>query len=335
MECLEGYIGIEGCGAATPESGVYINSLPGISIEVAQKIADSEQITFLNAWNDITERAIRRFKTDVLNNLKKRFRLNIISQFINTGKSVDTTVITAAAAEYRGRVLKILGQTPSKLHKIYIEEVNIYFNAAGATTLYVIDEYGTTQYTKAITITAAGWQRVYVGQTFDGKELQVVYDATTINSVKTTNAATLELDISCYCQELCDCECDDCNITTTGTSATDLGDLSTYTEGSNSFGVSVIFGLRCSYDAVICSNREEFIEPLVLLHGVEFLSERIYSTRVNRFTTIDLVKAKELRTEMEGSYQAALSAVLDGMRIDKFDCCIECEWMTQYTQCLP
>jgi len=334
MECLENYIGIIGCNSASAESGVYINSLPGISIEVAQKIADAEQITYLNAWTDITARAIRRFKTDVVNNLKKRFRLNIISKFINTGKELDTTVVTAAAVDYRGRVLTINGAMPSKLHKFYIEEVNIYFNAAYTTTLKIIDEYGDTQTTKTVTSTAAGWKRVYIGETYDGQTLYALYDATTVNSVKTINSVNVASELSCYCDAICD-DCGDCYLGTTGILATDTTDLTTYTEGDNTYGMQITFGLRCAYDAIICANRAEFIEPLQMVHGVEFLAERIYSTRINRFTTIDNQKAKELRTELEKIYQVSLQAVLDGLRIDEADCCVECEWVTNYTQCLP
>jgi len=334
MECLEGYIGIQGCGTSTPESGVYINSLPGISIEVAQKIADGEQITFLNAWNDITARAIRRFKTDVVNNLKKRFRLSIISKFINTGKDLDTSVVTAASATWRGRVIQVVGDMPSRLNKIYIEEVNIYFSGAVNTTLKIVDEYGNVQSTKTVTTTGAGWKRVYIGDTFDGKTLWVVYDSTAINSVKTVNDVYTDTNGDCYCDAYCDYDCD-CKLRTTGVIITDITDIDTFVEGSNTYGLSIIYGLRCAYDAAICSNRQEFIEPLQMVHGVEFLSERIYSTRVNRFTTIDLQKAKDLRTELEGIYQSSLQAVLDGLMIDESDCCIECQWVTRYDQCTP
>lgn len=329
MECLEGYIGIQGCGTTAPESGVYINSLPGISIEVAQKIADSEQITFLNAWNDITARAIRRFKTDVVNNLKKRFRLNIISKFLNTGRAYDEDTITLAADEWRGRNIEIIGDTPSQLHKMYIEEISIYFLDPGSTTLQIIDENSNVQYTTTVTAATAGWKRVYIGQTFDGKLFHLVYYCLNMDSVRTVNPATFDNNCDTYCTDICD-DCD-CRIRTTGF----YYNGTTEDETENSYGLSVVFGLRCAYDAIICSNRAEFIESLQMVHGVEFLSERIYSNRVNRYTTIDLQKAKDLRTELDGIYQSSLQAVLDGIRIDDFDCCIECQWVTRYDQCTP
>lgn len=333
MECLEGYIGIQGCNTSAPESGVYVNSLPGISIEVLQKVTDSEQVTFINAWNDITARALRRFKTDVINNLKKRFRLNIISKFINTGKAVDTSTITQAAANWRGRIIQIMGETPSELNKAYIEEVNIYFQAAGATTLKILDENGFLLVNKTVTATSVGWKRTYIGDTYNGKTFYVLYDATNINSVKTVNTPELDTSCDCYCSDIYD-DCD-CSIRTNGVIGTDINDIETFTENLNSYGLSIVFGLRCAYDAIICANRTEFIEPLQYLHGVEFLAERIYSTRVNRYTTVDLAKAKEMRTEFEAIYQASLQAILDGIRISQYDCCIECEWVTNYDQCTP
>jgi hypothetical protein len=59
MDCLKDYIGIKGCGAPAPPevpnplpegasatdyfSGLYINELPGVNLEVIEKIADEEQ----------------------------------------------------------------------------------------------------------------------------------------------------------------------------------------------------------------------------------------------------------------------------------------------------
>jgi hypothetical protein len=333
LDCFDGYIGLSGCGSSTPESGVYINSLPGISIEVANGIADSEQRTFLNAWTDIQARALRRFKTDTINYLKKKFDLNIISDFINTGRAF-TNDVTAAAAGYRGRKISAVGEYPSKLQQLYVEEVLIYLSNGISTTLYIIDENGETQFSQAVTASSTGWKRVFVGENFDSQDLYVVYDSTTVNSVKTVNTSDLEYNLSCYCQDVCG-DCGDCDLSTTGVSTTDLDDIDSYDTGTNSFGLSVIFGLRCSWEPLLCANREAFIEPLVNLLGAEFCSEQIYTTRVNRFTTLDKQKAKDLRIELEGAYQSSLSAVLDGLSVEDYDCCIDCQPIISQVQCTP
>lgn len=92
MDCLKDYIQIEGCSAPqygydantdgdddpetepTPASGLYINKdLPGISLENVDKIADGEQQTFLGVWNEVQDRALRKFRIKVKAGYKELF----------------------------------------------------------------------------------------------------------------------------------------------------------------------------------------------------------------------------------------------------------------------
>lgn len=76
MECLINYIGIRGCGIVEPGSGQYINTLPGISLESIDKIADSEQVTYAGVWNDVQTEAANRFYMDFANEVSKCFQLS-------------------------------------------------------------------------------------------------------------------------------------------------------------------------------------------------------------------------------------------------------------------
>lgn len=75
MDCLIDYIGLKVCGNETSGSGQFINSLPGISLESVDKIADSEQITYKAVWDDAQAEAWNRFYTDVVNELSKCYQL--------------------------------------------------------------------------------------------------------------------------------------------------------------------------------------------------------------------------------------------------------------------
>lgn len=77
MDCLQGYIGIQGCGApsAAPGSGLYINQLPGVSLEVIESIADDEQENFLGVWADVETRALKKFALAVKAELNKCYRI--------------------------------------------------------------------------------------------------------------------------------------------------------------------------------------------------------------------------------------------------------------------
>lgn len=77
MECLQDYIGIQVCSDdEAPASGLYINTLPGISLESIDKIADSEQVTYKGVWNDAQTEAAVRFKIDFIAELNKCFTIS-------------------------------------------------------------------------------------------------------------------------------------------------------------------------------------------------------------------------------------------------------------------
>src|SRR5688572_28497339 len=77
MECLIDYIGFTNCAnEAIPESGMYINTLPGITLESVDKIATSEQVTYVQVWNDAQAEAAIRFKIDFMAKLNECYTLN-------------------------------------------------------------------------------------------------------------------------------------------------------------------------------------------------------------------------------------------------------------------
>jgi hypothetical protein len=78
MDCWIDYIGISYCPGIyeQPGSGIYLNSLPGISIQSIDAIADSEQITYLGVWADVQASAVAQFRIDVIGELNKCFKLN-------------------------------------------------------------------------------------------------------------------------------------------------------------------------------------------------------------------------------------------------------------------
>lgn len=75
--CLIDYVGLQACGGVyeSPLSGLYINSLPGISLESIDKIADSEQITYAGVWADAQTEAAVRFKIDFITEVTKCYRI--------------------------------------------------------------------------------------------------------------------------------------------------------------------------------------------------------------------------------------------------------------------
>lgn len=74
MDCFIDYIGIKGCGTKEPESGAYINDLPGVTLENIERIANAEQITFKGVWEEVQRRSIKQFVRKAHVFFKKRYQ---------------------------------------------------------------------------------------------------------------------------------------------------------------------------------------------------------------------------------------------------------------------
>lgn len=330
MNCLQDFIGINYCGAPVPDSGVYINDLPGINLIGLDKIADAEQKTFAAVWEAIQKRSLLRFSSAVNNEFGRRYRLKRLNQSIVLPEIVNTTTNqTAAANEKRGFTLKIGGeQWVSALQSIHIQSLRLYQKTAVNTTIKFYDVTGAIlNEVKSISVTGAvGWQTVNVNTTFHGvSKLFVGYDATGISSPETKIDSSLD---ACDCDA---CECYPCGIKVQPAkyNGTDI------TTGNNTFGLSGIVSSVCDFNNIACTNKAMFTTALWYLQGAEAMAERIYTDRINRYTTVDLNKARDLREEWELQFRQELMAAINGIDLSLNDCCIECNHQVTSVEMRP
>lgn len=76
MSCLIDYIGLKGCSTEIPPSGIYLNSLPGISLESIDKIAEAEQVSYAGVWADVQAEAESEFLMDFMEEINKCVQLS-------------------------------------------------------------------------------------------------------------------------------------------------------------------------------------------------------------------------------------------------------------------
>lgn len=350
MECLRDYIGIKGCGLAPVDSGMYINSLPGIEFQGIQQLADAEQVSFLGVWDDVQERAIERFKLDVLGEISgynKRYRLRQITQAVDLGKDLSG-VITPAAAKNAGLIIELKNENDatvcSNMQSIYIQSVQFYCVNPGAFTIKIKDaDYGTLLDTFTMT-GVAGWNVIKTDKQYDDvMRLSITVDTTALSTGFldlsqfnlsgfsqinwASNALTNDMGI------FVNSEC-------TGTAqvrgiAYDAN-FQNPVFGVNTYGISCVFSVRCTWNNVVCKNKRYFANAFRLLLGIELMTERLYTSRLNKYTTVDYAKAQKLRLEFEAQYRGGqieggilyegeLNKAISGMDIDLADCCIECD----------
>lgn len=63
MDCLIGYIGLSSRVEATAESGLYVDTLPDISLELIEKTPEDDEYRLIELWKLIEKRGVLKFRT--------------------------------------------------------------------------------------------------------------------------------------------------------------------------------------------------------------------------------------------------------------------------------
>lgn len=348
MECLRDFIGVLGCGSEQPESGLTINSLPGIPMELLDALVNADQKTFRALWNDVQTRALANFSIALDNEFNKRYRKKSITQSFSLGKKIDlVTAETAAANELRGFAIDcdypaVEWLTGSNLRMISMQELNPYLKAvpgSGTVTLKIFDldtkeELYSTDV--AVANLSVGWNRVPVNKMFDAERIACVYNATAIDSAQLELNPSLGTDFAGYINSWVESRCsscDPCHSTIRGYKS--ANDLSSQVFGTSTFGLSGIFSIVCKYDGFVCANKQSFITPLWYMHGVELMVECLFNaSRLNKFT-LDKKKVSEARDYFQLQFEQSLSNVVGGIDLNMHDLCLECNEQLQQKVWLP
>ena len=321
MECLRNRIGLEGCGATSPASSLFVNSLPGISVKSIAAMSTDEAATYLDVWDKIQTRTIYRFATELRSALASKYKLASALKSFDLGQVIDATdTIAGVANEYRGVTFDLANGIESDRKRSnfaahYVKEIKFYSTGVvnGATFKVYDCLSGATLWSKTQDL-AIGWNTVNVGQTFTVNKVWVCVLATSIT--------TVELDI----EEVSGCS--DCGVTVYGAKGTTATAL---TEGDNAFGLSVVYSVVCKLDALACSLSETFDLPLWYLHGSELMLERLTSDRINKWT-VNREQAKELKDHYDAEFERTMKLAVDGLTLDASDICLECSPLVSIKQ---
>lgn len=310
-------MGIRWCGGDTnPSSGFYINSLAGVTIKMMEKLTTEEANTFPLLWSDVQDRALRRLQLAIQGKggFGGRYRISNIQRSYNLEKDVDTATTTAAAAEYRGIYIDdnyfITDENikRSALQNHYVQVLYFYSPIVQANSVIKIFDYDLNTTLDTFTQNfVIGWNTINVHSSYDAYKLFIGVDSTNFNSVTKTLPSTVR----------------QFPVNVEGGYFTIGSDISTLVKGTNSFGLSGIFSVKCKYDNIVCNNLDLFTTPYSYLCASELMLERIASTRWN-FITATQKQAEELKAHYDVEFENALKLACDGIDLDMDDVCLDC-----------
>lgn len=315
MNCLNNYISILGCSRPDPISGLNINSLAGMTVKNFDKLTTEEKPTYIQVWDDIQLRAIKKFQIDVYAELNKRWKISSPTNSLDLGRKVDVNTITAAASEYRGFTKdldygynnEIIKKSALQIH--YIQTLSFYSSIVQAASVIKVFDIDLQTEIDSFSFDAViGWNTVQVNKNYSERRIFVGIDSTNFNSVSLTIPSTAEW------------KCDDVS---RGAKMT-IGNFTTLAYSNNTFGLTGVIGTRCKWDALVCNNLDVFQEAFWYLLGSETMVEALTSSRVNLVTT-DRKRNEYLKTEVyDARYLESLSQAALNIELDLCDECLEC-----------
>lgn len=306
---------------AKPESDLFINDLPGISLKTAAKISSEEYHTGAEIMRKCINIAIKKVFKEFEEAIAPEFDFNAVIQT----RQIDlynSTVIPAAALS-RGLILK---RWRSEISKIYVEDVYIKSVQSGVGSLKIYDG-GTLVKTIAVDLLADTVVTVPVRLALDQEQVKILMDDTNFDlySGSLQNFLVNGRPESCYaCGQR-------------GSSNFYIGGWDGAKETSSLYGIGVKASVRCFEESVICSVLPRMNFLIWYKSGVEFLKERIYSERLNNVTIFSKEKAKELLDEYEieyaSTYKTFTKSIFKYLKSTKGEC-LTCK-TTVYAQYTP
>lgn len=321
MECLIDYIGVFGCGLPIPPSGLYINQLPGITLKSMDKIANDEQVTWLEVWKDVQGRASRRFNTTISKYFNKTYKLNRLnkSHCLNSTDYDDTPI--GIDNKWKGFILKldeIDSNALSAFQTLFIPHLKLPSAKDAHTTIKVFDLNTNDELYELEVTCNQGWNTIQVNKQFFSNWIFVAYDASGVSAYDLIVSEDADGN-QCPCLV-----CDTCTVTVQGAASDDLNNPTMVTAGTNSFGLTGCFNVTCSFNSLVCRNKNVFSDAWMKLLGSELMVERVYSERINKYTTAGKKEAQELMDFFNVEFEDSLKDTVAGIQLDDNDCCFVC-----------
>lgn len=290
MNCIEDIL----CGSRTiigikdfdectiPESNLFINDLPGITLKSASKIANEE----LQTGKALMKKAINMAVKHVFDEFRQQAQISFDSNSIVEARQIDvfgSEVIPMAALE-RGLIIK---RWRSELAQIFIHEVYIKAKQSGTITLNIYDGCVTTP--KSIDVVADCVTKYRLDYKAESEEVKLLFDQTAFDVYGCTMVNNMGYN---------DCRCGSWSnkgLYVSGWNGT--------AEQSKCFGVGVYASVKCYFENIFCALLDQLYFVIWYKAGIVFLQELIYSDRINAVTLFTKERAKELMAEYETIYQ--------------------------------
>jgi len=312
-------------------SELYINDLEGISLESIEKLANEEQKTYLGVWRDVERRALKKFTTSLTNYFRTKYRIKKLLDRYYFGQYVDPSDTAPAAAGFRGISVELNPHRTeaeiSPFITMSVSRFQYYALADDDIEFQIIDPLSNEiLWSEIVAVKSGQWNDVKAIFSVPAlqftRELRIGYVSTGVVSPKTSLSNDTSGECGCSIAGCCSARIKGIETSTLGVSY----------DTENSFGIRGFVSLQCSYEGLVCASRELFSTALWYYMGAEMMRERIHSSRLNKFTSINRKDAQELLDDFLDVYQNEMETVIDAVDLNESECCLECSAVVTYVE---
>jgi len=188
--CLQDYISLKGCSNELPESGIFLNDLPGISNEFLDSIATGDQVTYQGVWQSVQRVVYEQIKTQIHQHLYDfgQVEMDMVLFETNRINIFDRQVIQPVGPEsvYKGFFMSAFGSKylSARLLNLYV------YNSGAAVNDVPFKVFNTFDWTILYETTidlVEGMNTIPVNQLFSG----IFNGLNLFFAVDTTNVSTI------------------------------------------------------------------------------------------------------------------------------------------------
>lgn len=322
MNCLTGYIGLRGaCSDSTPESGLYINDLPSISLKALSSFANEEQENFKGFFEEVERFSIQQIKGDIMVKKSKYFDKQILLATQNTGRYDVPYETVTASNHYKGVYLEM---DDSYYGVIQLNHVQLYLSSAVDSTIYIYDANNGQLIDSKAFSGSVGSNIIQLNSkifTYGQRvRLFVCYDASISNSINTYTYDKFPTYL----------------ISRAGKVSKSSSILESNIDFDNeSAGLVLNFNVSCEIDGLICQNREFIKMPYWYLLGKNIMLQAMHNTRFNKYTMLGKEELKELHDYYADNYDESIKAALDSIELTTDGICFGCSKKRSFINQIP
>lgn len=310
MNCFDNLVGVANvCGNST--SGLYLNDLPGISVENADATIDSEYYSGIQ----LLERKIEFAQNAVINFMRSQASTKLKSK----------TMVNSST----------IGVYKSGLNTIANYEQGIRFKATNYNhiELYVSTITANIQYTGDFDVNVYDLITGNLLDTFSGISVSGEYATIQVNKAYPVNKQNLDIAFvidgslgQSLKTDLRPNFCSDCH-STWNNGYTNVSGVSIQNDGNKTInhtnGLSILYSISCSVEPFVCSMANLLSWAILHKAGAEVIKEMKVSNRLNNIVLLNRDEFDGLIEAYENEYMSSLKGVLDSMVLPN-DFCFDC-----------